>query len=968
MTDRLAGSAVGGPSCSSRIPIVPIRYAVLPDGPGGALYKYGASEFNLEKGFPALKEACYTLRSLRPGYVYVYMKGTVKETLVIHEHEGKGFFKELRYTGLENYEKRDKYIEDKPKPWVWADTCPETATEVWIGFSTHLWTNRMTQNVYSAAWRAIHMQRLDVAELTNGIKSYSTQKHVLPSEALSQWVEDYKPKDQRLPLEWSSYSLEGTHLPVSTIIAEGKNYRWSQPKVPAVLALYDAEGITLDLGLISSVRQHQIFDVQNRTVSNAAQNFPSCMQLDVEKLAMASQEFHYKNMIAIMLEQTLRLMYSSGPVPELNSGIQLYQQLTDEDHSPGGARLAERLDSRKYFEFLRVRQQADKELQDLLTRRDVACANHDLWLATMETSHRSDPKSVIAVLDLYDRDNIESAYGLEQVIALLMHGMGLPMPGREDMDIRFARLNRWIDDETSPVYMALASYNPFKEAAGSISGLLSSADETLGALFGRFPSLADGPTNLIAQDVLVVTMHRLKGKTRWTKSPTLRGQVLIAAQEANMQKVLGLLAARYKILNSNTSSNPLTREVQNLIDEGLAKITQTTEVDVQGSRTVTVKRTQTIKVKPTLKGLGLTGLSDALNVGMLYFNIIALQHAYQKLRSECSTVAVINYASALLGIISSLAWAGSTGRGVVVKAFQNSGIRLPGMAFGSSIGRILAGKSFGRLLGWPGILMGVATDSYTGYQQYQAGGTAAARYTWGGGLSIAIGGALMLEGGIALTAAMTGVGAAAGASATIPVAGWIAAAVILVGGGLIVLGIWLHSKAAGKKHTLLELWAARSVFGNRINDGEVRSGVILDARKRLPPYSGLQEEIQGWYDGYFSPVALDSSQAESLGWEGVETDWDDNLFSPDEAKFALLLPGFTEGQSIWSGKMYTKHKEIVLTDENTQCKMVQAGLMLYVPYTVRSGDGSSIRLETNYYPNQGWDENIHIIHKHTLYD
>lgn len=178
MNDPKAGSATGAPGCGSRIPLVPIRYAVLPGDSKSEQYKYSGSGYELEKGFPALREASYTLRALRPGYVYVFMSGPKGEKMVVHEHDGNGHYKELNYTGLENYHKRDAFRAGRSMSWVWADTCPDTASEVWIAYSTHLWTNRTTARICSdKSVRAIHMQKVDMMELTSGEK-------VLPNRSM----------------------------------------------------------------------------------------------------------------------------------------------------------------------------------------------------------------------------------------------------------------------------------------------------------------------------------------------------------------------------------------------------------------------------------------------------------------------------------------------------------------------------------------------------------------------------------------------------------------------------------------------------------------------------------------------------------------------------------------------------------------------------------------------------------------
>lgn len=219
---------------------------------------------------------------------------------------------------------------------------------------------------------------------------------------------------------------------------------------------------------------------------------------------------------------------------------------------------------------------------------------------------------------------------------------------------------------------------------------------------------------------------------------------------------------------------------------------------------------------------------------------------------------------------------------------------------------------------------------------------------WAGMTAVTLGGAGVFGGVASLMMVGT-------ISSSIPVAGWIAAAIIFT-----IAGLWSLFKTLNAKDKPIEIWASRTVFGK-----DVRS--YFTGKLVYRPYNSLKEELDEYYQMTFAPIPMDG--AKDILSKKARTGWWEHGTSNDEAKFTFLLPGFQNGVSEWSYKLDGYDGRGVKNDDDRdndvvsevdtvvelhESKEQDEGLYIYVSSRFKRFMTDSAGLEITYWP-QGRD-------------
>ncbi|UBM41645.1 T6SS effector BTH_I2691 family protein [Hafnia paralvei] len=931
-------------SAKGRIPLVPVRYGIVPKKPDDTQqFAWEGCGFTLEEGFICIAElhcSKYTLRALRGGYVYTYMSSPEKgKKLIIHEHEGNGLYQELLIQNLEQYGSTNSYASGNISHNIWIEA---DATEVWVGYSPHLWTQKQVSDILSSiASRQLFMQPVDPAELVNCSESFSTQKNIMPLAALEQWVEEYKPADIRIDMSWSQGECYQTDL--YTLKSMAGYFKQYAPKVPAVIALLDAEGIGIDTGSIAKLYAHQTADVK---AQGSGSNLPLALQLNVSKLQRPSEDFYQKNAISELIFNTLISLSASKGDESLVDGerdLSHYMLLTDESRSKGGHRFAKRIDQQKFMAFLEEKKQVQDDLEIMIKRARLSAIDHHAWLKSTEQQYQYMRLSIACALSSYDRYFKASAYSLELSIAMIIDGAGFPLPGQEDKDPRTTLFMDWINDANSPLNQALLAYRPFEKDASTAGVWVSAPDLIIQTISKKLSFIkATQGTDIIAKNIQTTLLKLTKGRKSWDKIASLTKHVEQAIEENNATKLLGVLRSRYNITSDVIEAVPAIKNLEVLTESNMLAISESTKASIfSGPNRRDLKVITETEIRAKYNENYVAGKRSALfsvaivSPGVLIFASIYLFSALKTCQEKPTAINISSFMAAGLGELATINAALVSVKNLAVRESLDAGIAVAGEYYVKLIPRLLASDVAGLTFGWGAIIFTFITDILKSIKNQTDG----KYFRLGSAFLMLFGSALLLHiGGLISTMAL------------IPIIGWVILGITLIG-----VGIWLGLEADERNHTPYEAWVNRTEFGILMADE--------NSDRDLHRWGSLSETLQEYFNIRYKPIMVDATLAQYLKHPTVYSQWlpeeiISNKFGMQPPKFVLYFPDYIKGIS--------DIRDISTGYLIEEAPQTNGGILLRFSKNDSSPNGGQARLDLKYQPNTGDTNEMVIISENKM--
>lgn len=241
--------------------IYPVRYAIA--CPAGAAGVPGLSgNFSIEDGPANIGDVKYTLRAVRPGYLYTYdeKRGILKGYLVMPRGNLWNFPVEQPAPT-----QAPKHMSCTDKMDVTMSYCIDIlhseknpAGILWIGWSNSSWTPSLIKMARQSAWRSRHMRRIDVAAMLDGYAKH-TGEFSATNSSVSHFASGVKAMQKAFGFSNTVITHETRQGRSAEIITTGLRYRSYKGK-GYIVAVDDPVGITNDFSELTVPSDSNGFD------------------------------------------------------------------------------------------------------------------------------------------------------------------------------------------------------------------------------------------------------------------------------------------------------------------------------------------------------------------------------------------------------------------------------------------------------------------------------------------------------------------------------------------------------------------------------------------------------------------------------------------------------------------------------------------------------------------------------------
>lgn len=845
-------------SCEARIPLFPLRYSAHPWPKGGAAYAY--DEPTLAKGFETLDHAQYGLRCVGAGFVYLFDE-TEGKVFVWRVNEENGQFIELqsRHRSLEAA--IGGYKPGRSLPHIWAKEC----SVVHVLLTDTLLTERKIREIESDqnGIRGKLATTIDMNAWTDSAPARNT----FSAARMGELVEEFKGTD----LSFSPWKIKHSTPSVQALVTGMKAVA---PAKQIAVVMHDNIALVQDLGGMfhesrqametynsEPDQQSTVGDVQRyrkmiiaqlieRIYESGYANQAGVAGQDKEafervlKRDMDEREWKRKRFadnLAVIEREPAKYRPSSYP----DARRQLDALPTDQigrravalsEAVPLYARHVREADRVKFVRDFS--KELEKRHVTVLNKKNDRCR----WLKSYQNT--TAPNDMGTTFLRYDTDNPMSstshAIAFSACIEGMVWGTETTPSGKTDNERELFDLWWKLPWKTNPILVNIeydkglvdTIWENKMDVATDIAG-----SKTLGQLlrFGalhylmeqvgvyalsRFPrSGTDGRVwHGAARDAVANRIHQLAG--------------MGTVEDAN--RLVQILETRYQ--DRLTTRNLTRQEAIQALEDAAGFPRGAVAV---GSIGMGVGDTMEVIVWQRMTALTryanpfLQVFERGVAGGVAFFSLLNLKAAILDLNLNGE-----KWISSLASLVAAIMGIGNAINGVLVatRALMPQ-VYLRASISGSILRRIASTGSL-RLFGYGGAISDAVSNWFKSGEQQRNGNHEAATAYAVAGLGLGLGGAALTTGSAALA---TG-GGLAGTVATVPVWGWIAAGVILLG-----IGLWWLIKGEQALFIPLSYW---------LNDGSFGKQELL-GRKTIVRYETLDQENRGYVQASYAPQSID---------------------------------------------------------------------------------------------------------------